>query len=114
MSHHHGVPIDYILKLHLVKHILSAPTFCIHINQAVPLEDIKLTGCVLQEFFSDAFCSYEMHRTGMLQIMFLVSLESSGQGGEFSTAAENLRGIGMCLWCCWKDLDEQDFMEFIW
>jgi hypothetical protein len=23
-------------------------------------------------------------------------------------------GIGMCLWCCWKDLDEQDLMEFIW
>jgi len=22
--------------------------------------------------------------------------------------AENFRGIGMCLWCCWKDLDEQD------
>jgi hypothetical protein len=20
----------------------------------------------------------------------------------------------MCLWCCWKDLDKQDLMEFIW
>jgi hypothetical protein len=20
----------------------------------------------------------------------------------------------MCVWCCWKDLDEQDLMEFIW
>jgi hypothetical protein len=30
------------------------------------------------------------------------------------TVAENFRGIGMCLWCCWKDLDERDFMEFIW
>jgi hypothetical protein len=20
----------------------------------------------------------------------------------------------MCLWCCWKDLDEQDLWEFIW
>jgi hypothetical protein len=20
----------------------------------------------------------------------------------------------MWLWCCWKDLDEQDLMEFIW
>jgi hypothetical protein len=20
----------------------------------------------------------------------------------------------MCLWCCWKDLDEQDLMECIW
>jgi hypothetical protein len=27
------------------------------------------------------FCSYEIHRTGMLQIVFLVSLESSWQGG---------------------------------
>jgi hypothetical protein len=27
---------------------------------------------------------------------------------------ENFRGIGKCLWCCWKDLDEQDLMEFIW
>jgi hypothetical protein len=23
-------------------------------------------------------------------------------------------GIGMWLWCCWKDLDEQDVMESIW
>jgi hypothetical protein len=23
--------------------------------------------------------------------------------------AENFGGIGMCLWCCWKCLDEQDF-----
>jgi hypothetical protein len=27
------------------------------------------------------FCSYEIHRTGMLRIMFLVSLESSQRGG---------------------------------
>jgi hypothetical protein len=20
----------------------------------------------------------------------------------------------MCIWCCWKNLDEQDLMEFIW
>jgi len=26
--------------------------------------------------------------------------------------AENFGGIGMCL--SWKDLDEQDLMEFIW
>jgi hypothetical protein len=25
--------------------------------------------------------------------------------------AENFRGIGMCLWCCWKDLDEDDFNQ---
>jgi hypothetical protein len=28
--------------------------------------------------------------------------------------AENFGGIGMWLWCCWKDLDEQDLMELIW
>jgi len=22
-------------------------------------------------------------------------------------------GTGMCLWYCWKDLDEQDLIEFI-
>jgi hypothetical protein len=27
------------------------------------------------------FCSYEIHRTGMLQIVFLVSLESSRREG---------------------------------
>jgi hypothetical protein len=27
--------------------------------------------------------------------------------------ADNFGGIGMCLWCCWKDLDEQDLMELI-
>jgi hypothetical protein len=27
------------------------------------------------------FCSYEIHQTGMLHIMFLVSWESSQQGG---------------------------------
>jgi hypothetical protein len=86
------------------------------------------------------FCSYEIHCTEMLQIVFLVSLESSWWGGvnglgsmtfglvvqKFLTierflhwklnwiGAENFRGIGMWLWCCWKGLDEQDLMEFIW
>jgi hypothetical protein len=23
--------------------------------------------------------------------------------------AENFRRIGMCIWCCWKDLDEKAF-----
>jgi hypothetical protein len=84
----------------------------------------------------------EIHRTwtGMLQVLFLVSLESSrwwGVHGLGSMAfglavqkflnsewflhwklnkvvAGNFRGIGTCLWCWWKDLDEQDLMEFIW
>jgi len=86
------------------------------------------------------FCSYEIHQTRMLQIVFLVSLESSWRGGvqglgsmTFGLAvqkfwniewflywklnqvvAENFGGIGMCLWSSWKDLDEQDLMEFIW
>jgi hypothetical protein len=28
--------------------------------------------------------------------------------------AENFGGIGMWLWHCWKDLDEQDLLKFIW
>jgi hypothetical protein len=28
--------------------------------------------------------------------------------------AETFGGIGVCLWCCWKELDQQDIMEFIW
>jgi hypothetical protein len=28
-----------------------------------------------------SFCNYEIYRTRMLQIMFLMSLESSGRGG---------------------------------
>jgi hypothetical protein len=24
--------------------------------------------------------------------------------------AENFGRIGICLWCCWKDLDEQRFI----
>jgi hypothetical protein len=32
---------------------------------------------------------------------------------EILIVAENFGGMGMCLWCCWKDLDEQDFMEFL-
>ncbi len=31
-------------------------------------------------FCFDLFCNYEIHRTQMLQIMFLMSLESSRQG----------------------------------
>jgi len=27
------------------------------------------------------------------------------------TVAENFGGIGMCLWCYWKDLDEKDLMD---
>ncbi len=67
--------------------------------------------------------------------MFLVPLESSPWGvhgfGSMTTGlavqkflnvewffhwklkeivAENFRGTGMCIWCCWKDLDEQDLM----
>jgi hypothetical protein len=24
--------------------------------------------------------------------------------------AKNFGGIGMCFWCCWKDLDEKDLL----
>jgi hypothetical protein len=26
---------------------------------------------------------------------------------------ENFGGIGMCFWCYWKNLNEEDLMEFI-
>jgi hypothetical protein len=32
---------------------------------------------------------------------------------NYIIAEKKFSGIGMCLWCCWKDLDEQDLMEFI-
>ncbi len=76
------------------------------------------------------FCSYEIHQTRMLEIVSLVSLESFWQRGvhwawflQFGLAlqkflniewflhwklklnsivVQNCRGIGMCIWCCWK------------
>jgi hypothetical protein len=85
------------------------------------------------------FCSYEIHRTRMLQITSWVSSEGSWRGGVhgvhdiWTCGAKVLeywmisslkiklnrnlkfsRGIGMCLGCCWKDLDEQDLMGIIW
>jgi len=83
-------------------------------------------------------CTHEIHQTGMLQITFLVSLESSQRGWvpqlgsmtiglvvqkflnieyrrtcsakvlenwmisslKIKIVAKNLRGIGMCFWCC--------------
>jgi hypothetical protein len=32
---------------------------------------------------------------------------------KLKIVAEILGGIGMCLWCCWKGLDEQNLMVFI-
>jgi hypothetical protein len=40
----------------------------------------------------------------MLQIAFLVVFRKLSMRIGAS-------GIGMCLWCCWEDLDEQDSME---
>ncbi len=85
------------------------------------------------------FCGYEIYRTGMFQIVFLVSLETSRWGQVHGLGSmmfgltvqkflniewflhwklnlivtKCFGGIGMCIWCCWKDLDEQDLMEFI-
>jgi hypothetical protein len=33
---------------------------------------------------------------------------------DFFTVAENFGGIGMCLWCRWKDLDEQNLFGTLW
>jgi len=69
------------------------------------------------------FCFVVMRSTKpgcfMLQIMFLVSLESSRRGGMHGLGSmmfrravqkflvvENFGGNEMCLWCFWKDLDE--------
>jgi hypothetical protein len=79
------------------------------------------------------FCSYEIHRTRMLQIVFLVGFSTRrGAWAWFhdvwtccakvleywmisllklnQIVAENFGGIWMCLWFCWKDLDEQEFI----
>jgi hypothetical protein len=40
------------------------------------------------------FCSYEIHQTRMLQIVFLVSLESSQPGG-----VHGLGSVAFGLWC---------------
>ncbi len=45
-----------------------------------------------------------LHTTVELPPLPLLSIKKCGGIG----------GIGMCLWCCWKDLDEQDLIEFIW
>jgi len=45
MSQYHGGPSNHILRWHLVEHspsILNAPTFCIHVNRAIPHKDIGL------------------------------------------------------------------------
>jgi hypothetical protein len=33
---------------------------------------------------------------------------------KIKIVADYFGGIGMCLLCCWKGLDEQDLMEVIW
>jgi hypothetical protein len=48
---------------------------------------------------------------GLVPLRLDLRCKSSWILNDFFT--ENLRGIGMCLWCCLKDLDEQDLMEFI-
>jgi hypothetical protein len=41
------------------------------------------------------FCSYEMHRTRMLQILFLVSLESSRRGGVHGLGSMMMFGLAV-------------------
>jgi len=46
MSRYYGIPSDRISRWHLVEHspsILNAPTFCIHVNQAMAHKDIRIT-----------------------------------------------------------------------
>ncbi len=93
------------------------------------------TLCYLSMNKGSLFCSYEIHQTGIPQIVFLVPFASSQQGGvhglgsmTFGLAVQKFLNIKWffhwklncswqfqrnCLWCCWKDLDEQDLMELI-
>ncbi len=110
-------------------------------QESIPFSTFSRNNLSMKE--GSLFCFVVM-RSRMLWILFLVSLESSWRGGlhglvasihdvwtcsakvlEYwmisllkiklnQIVAENFGGIGMCLWCCWKDLDEQDLMEFIW
>jgi len=46
MSQYHGGWSHYISRWHLIEHscsTLNAPTFCIHVNQATPHKDFRLT-----------------------------------------------------------------------
>ncbi len=45
MSQYHGAQSDHNLRWYLIEHspsILKAPTFCIHVNKAIPHKDIRL------------------------------------------------------------------------
>jgi hypothetical protein len=41
------------------------------------------------------FCSFEIHRTGMLQIMFFVSFESSRRGGGAHGLGSTMFGLAV-------------------
>jgi hypothetical protein len=80
------------------------------------------------------FCSYEIHRTRNASDrglgVFGKALDKEGcmvfGSMTFELSVQKFLNIkliswlkifgeiGMCLGCCWKDLDEQDLMEFIW
>jgi hypothetical protein len=57
--------------------------------------------------------SYELGAFGFVMQKFL-NIEWFFHWKLNWIVAENFGGIGMCLWCCWKDFDEQDLVEFIW
>jgi hypothetical protein len=43
--YYQGIPSDHISRWHIVEYsqcIFKAPTFCIHVNQAVPHKDIRV------------------------------------------------------------------------
>jgi hypothetical protein len=76
-------------------------------------------------------CSYEIHWIGMLHILrclwkvfnkegcmglipWNLDLSCKSSWILIDFFIKKFKRIGMCLWCCWKDLDKEDLMEFIW
>jgi hypothetical protein len=66
---------------YILKHLEKFPNEClwkepmIITHQNLSMKQGSLFVCLFVCFV--LFCTYEIHRTGMLQIVFLVSLESS-------------------------------------
>ncbi len=63
-----AVQLTTFLRLQLVKHsssILNDPTFCIHLNQAIPHKDIRLT-TTLNDLFINLSTSFKCSQTSTL------------------------------------------------
>ncbi len=64
MSQNHGTPSDHILGWHCIEHspsILHAATFCIHVNWAIPHNDIRLTTTHEKAYHLQVLQNQHMH-----------------------------------------------------